>query len=205
MKVSRRQKELLRQRDEILRVAERVFSEQGFFTTKIRDIAREAEFGIGTIYKHFKSKDVILFTIIKNKFSQLLSYARNNITLENSPVRKLRALVFSHLQYFEDNKDIFRLLIAEHVSFEKELRKRFMREMRKNLKNYFSLFQEIYREGIEKGIFKEESDQNILNLCLALIGMLNFTSFYKLNNMPSDPLVDNGELILNVFLNGVKR
>ncbi len=205
MRLTRKKREFLRQRDEILSSAERVFSRQGFFTTTIQDIAESAEYGIGTIYKHFKSKEIIFFTIIKNKFNELLSFALDNIHRHESPEKKLRALIYSHLEFFDRNKDIFRLLGAEHISFEKDLRNKFIKEMRKNFISYFDIFYSIYMEGMRKGIFKKEGEHNIMNLCLALIGMLNFTSFYKLNNMPDEMLINNAALIFNLFLKGVKR
>ncbi len=205
MRLTRKKREFLRQRDEILSSAERVFSRQGFFTTTIQDIAESAEYGIGTIYKHFKSKEIIFFTIIKNKFTELLSFASDNIQRHNSPDKKLRALIYSHLEFFDRNKDIFRLLGAEHISFEKDLRHKFIKEMRKNFVSYFNIFHSIYREGMRKGIFKKEGKNDIMNLCLALIGILNFTSFYKLNNMPEEKLVNNANLIVNLFLKGVRR
>ncbi len=200
MKLSRKKRELLRQREEILSAAECVFSGKGFFTTKIQDIADKAEYGIGTIYKHFKSKEIIFFTIIKNKFAQLLTFAKNNIEKNESPDKKLRALIYSHLEFFDRNKDIFRLLGAEHISFEKDLRGKFIHEMRKNFISYYNIFSSIYKEGIRKGFFKMEKERDIMNLCLALIGMLNFTSFYKLNNMPDESLIENADLIFNLFL-----
>lgn len=203
--LTRKQREFLRQREEILSSAERVFSQQGFFTTKIQDIADAAEYGIGTIYKHFKSKDIIFFTIIKNKFTQFLSFARDNVKQYETPETKLRALIYSHLEFFDKNKDIFRLLSAEHISFEKDLRNKFVKEMRRNFISYFNIFSEIYKEGVRNRVFKKEDNKGIMNLCLALIGMLNFTSFYKLNNMPDESLVDNANLIFNLFLKGVKR
>jgi AcrR family transcriptional regulator len=205
MKLSRKQRELIKQREEILSVAERIFSEKGFYTTKMQDIARTAEYGVGTIYKHFKSKEIIFFTIIRNKFREFINDARKSVERETLPEAKLRSLIVSHLGFFEQNKEIFRLLTAEHVSFEKGLRSKFMKEMKKNFADYFNLFKSIYTEGVQSGVFKVETGDNVFHLCLALIGMLNFTSFYKLNNMPSDSLRDNAPLIFNLFLNGVKR
>lgn len=205
MKLTRRQREFLRQRDEILSAAERVFSQQGFFTTKIQDIADSAEYAIGTIYKHFKSKDIIFFTIIKNKFEQFLDFIKDNLQKHGAPDKKLRALIYSHLEFFDRNKDIFRLIAAEHISFEKDLREKFIKEMKNNFTSYLNIFSAIYKEGIRKEIFKKASEQEIMNLCLALIGMLNFTSFYKLNNMPDEVLINNANLIFNLFLRGVKK
>lgn len=202
---TRKERELIRQKEEILTAAERIFSEQGFFTTKIQDIAKEAEFGIGTIYKHFKNKEAIFFTLLKNKFNEMLTFAEENVNSQTNPEEKMKALIRSHLEFFEKNKKIFRLMFAEHISYEKELRTKFMKEMRHKFSTYFKIFNKIYTEGMKKGLFRGESEKNIFNLCIALIGMLNFTAFYKLNNMPDESLLDNADLILTVFMQGVKN
>lgn len=205
LKLPRKKRVAIQQKREILAAAERVFSEKGFFTTKIQDIAIEAEYGIGTIYKHFTSKDLIFFALIKNKFNEMIAYAEKNVQNQKSPINKLRALVYSHLEFFEKNKKIFRLLSAEHVSFEKNLRARFIKEMRRNFLVYFEIFYSIYTTGVQAGIFRSEKRQNLFYFCISLIGMINFTAFYKLNNTPEESLLDNATLIFDLFLKGVKK
>lgn len=205
LKLPRKRRELLRQKDEILSAAERVFSEKGFFTTNIQDVANEAEYGIGTIYKHFKNKEVIFFTIIKNKFNNLLAFVEENVQRQKNPKDKLKVLVYSHLEFFEKNKKIFRILSAEQLFFEKDLRAKIIKEMRRKFLDYFNIFYPIYKEGVRSGIFRKDNNSNLFFICITLIGMIDFTSFYKLNNTPDDSLLNNAPLIFNLFLKGVKR
>ncbi|RPJ04344.1 MAG: TetR/AcrR family transcriptional regulator, partial [Deltaproteobacteria bacterium] len=50
-KLPRREREKLRQRHEVLDVALRLFSEKGYHNVSMHEIAKEAEFAIGTLYK----------------------------------------------------------------------------------------------------------------------------------------------------------
>ena len=52
-KVSRKEREYRVYREEILSAAEKVFAAKGFFPITMSDIAREAEFGMGTLYAKF--------------------------------------------------------------------------------------------------------------------------------------------------------
>jgi hypothetical protein len=56
-RLPRRERENLRQRGEILDGALRLFSEKGYHNVSMHEIAKEAEFGIGTIYKFFANKE----------------------------------------------------------------------------------------------------------------------------------------------------
>ena len=52
----RRERGRLLQRREILDAALKLFSEKGYHNVSIHEIAKEAEFGIGTLYKFFANK-----------------------------------------------------------------------------------------------------------------------------------------------------
>ena len=52
-------------RGQVLRAAVKLFSENGYYTTTIQQIAREAGVSIGLIYQYFGDKDDILFLSLK--------------------------------------------------------------------------------------------------------------------------------------------
>ena len=56
----RRERERLRHRGEILAAARRVLRARGLAGMTIEEVAREAEFAVGSIYRHFRSKDELL-------------------------------------------------------------------------------------------------------------------------------------------------
>lgn len=63
----RRERERLRHRQEILDAALRVVAARGVEGVTVEHVAREAEFAVGSIYRHFRSKDELvteLFTLL---------------------------------------------------------------------------------------------------------------------------------------------
>ena len=52
-------------RGQVLRAAVKLFSEKGYYTTTIQQIAREAGVSIGLIYQYFGDKDDVLFLSLK--------------------------------------------------------------------------------------------------------------------------------------------
>ncbi|MEO0245016.1 MAG: TetR/AcrR family transcriptional regulator, partial [candidate division WOR-3 bacterium] len=52
-------------KDLILKKAEQIFFENGYYKTKIDDIAKSAKVAKGTIYLYFKSKEDLFISIIE--------------------------------------------------------------------------------------------------------------------------------------------
>ena len=52
-------------RQQIVSAATKLFSEQGYYSTTIQHIAREAGISVGLIYQYFRDKDDVLFLTLK--------------------------------------------------------------------------------------------------------------------------------------------
>jgi len=52
-------------REQIVRAAAKLFSEHGYYSTTIQDIAREADISVGLIYQYFRDKDDVLFLTLQ--------------------------------------------------------------------------------------------------------------------------------------------
>lgn len=64
-----------RNRDRVLKAARAVFSEHGR-EAQMQDIARRARVGVGTVYRHFPTKDALLEALIVDRFVALTADAR---------------------------------------------------------------------------------------------------------------------------------
>src|SRR5678815_1162048 len=77
-------------REAILRAATSVFAHNGYFNSKVADIAREAGVADGTVYLYFKSKEDILHSIFDRSVEEALDAARKQIEHVKDPREKLR-------------------------------------------------------------------------------------------------------------------
>jgi AcrR family transcriptional regulator len=64
-----------RNRERIIEAAKQVFSEQGI-DAQMDDVAARAGVGVGTVYRHFANKDVLLGELVKAKFESFTERAR---------------------------------------------------------------------------------------------------------------------------------
>jgi len=64
-----------RNRERILAAAKEAFGEQGA-DAQMDDVARRAGVGVGTVYRHFPNKDVLMGELVTEKFRSITENAR---------------------------------------------------------------------------------------------------------------------------------
>jgi AcrR family transcriptional regulator len=67
-----------RNRDRVLAAAREVFGEQGR-DAQVDDVARCATVGVGTVYRHFPTKEALLEALAVDAFERILAVARENL------------------------------------------------------------------------------------------------------------------------------
>src|SRR5215216_3276163 len=72
-----------RNRARILKAARAVFADQGVHS-QIDDVAKRAKVGVGTVYRHFPTKDVLLDAVVRERFEEIAGYAREALEREDA-------------------------------------------------------------------------------------------------------------------------
>lgn len=88
-------------RDEILRIAARIFAERGYVATTVREIAEEAGILSGSLYHHFASKSQIAEEIVLEFFGSLIHGYESALARVEDPVEVVEALVREAFQTVE--------------------------------------------------------------------------------------------------------
>src|ERR687891_1403236 len=81
----------------ILRAATRVFARNGYFNSKVADIARAANVADGTVYLYFKSKEEILHSIFDQNMAEAIADGRKRLQGVDDPRERLRSIAHMHL------------------------------------------------------------------------------------------------------------
>src|SRR5207244_5766631 len=90
----------------ILRAATRVFARNGYFNSKVADIARAADVADGTVYLYFKSKEEILHSIFDQTVAEAVASGRKLIKALSDPREKLRQIARLHLERLGADRDL---------------------------------------------------------------------------------------------------
>ncbi|MDI6796941.1 MAG: TetR/AcrR family transcriptional regulator, partial [Desulfatibacillaceae bacterium] len=59
-----------KRRQQILECAKKLFSINGYYSTQISDIIREADIARGTVYQYFSNKDDIFITLLEDYYQK---------------------------------------------------------------------------------------------------------------------------------------
>lgn len=201
-KVGRREREYLAHREEILSAAEKVFAAKGFFLTTMSDIAREAEFGTGTLYKYFRSKEELYFTLIDEKAEEINRLVKEELSQGNPAVERIKKALELQFEFFERNRDFFRIYISERNRFEWTVKDELGKGLHEKMVAYINILAEVMRQGIERNEFRSMSP---LDLAHALVGIVNSFVFEWMISRKPYPLISKVNTVLEIFLGGVKQ
>jgi AcrR family transcriptional regulator len=82
-----------RNREKVLAAARAVFAEQGV-DAQMDDVARRADVGVGTVYRHFPTKEALLNALTDELFAVVAVHTRTLLTLDDPWEAFKRALWF---------------------------------------------------------------------------------------------------------------
>jgi AcrR family transcriptional regulator len=71
-----------RNREAILAAAKKLFADEGL-DAQMPDIAKAAKVGVGTVYRHFPTKEDLIAALAEERFERLAEKAREGIAAEN--------------------------------------------------------------------------------------------------------------------------
>lgn len=86
-----------RNRERILESARAVFAEYGA-DAQIDDVARQAGVGVGTVYRHFETKEALLVELLREKFRLFAARAREALEQHGEPFAVLEDLLRRNAQ-----------------------------------------------------------------------------------------------------------
>jgi TetR/AcrR family transcriptional regulator, fatty acid metabolism regulator protein len=184
-------------REAILRAATRVFARNGYFNSKVADIAREADVADGTVYLYFKSKEEILHSIFDQNMAEAITAGRVLIEKISDPGEKLRRIAMLHLERLGADPDLA-------VVFQVELRgsTKFMREFSAaGFAEYLSLLRQTFEAGQRSGVFRKELNAKLVSKIL--FGALDEMATNWIISKRKYKLEPMAEVVMDVFLNGV--
>jgi AcrR family transcriptional regulator len=152
--IGRREREHLAHREDILRAAEKVFAAKGFFQTTMSEIAQAAEFGTGTLYKYFKSKEDLYFTLIDEKTDKINRLVRDELSRKNSAIERIKNVLILELEFIERNRDFFRIYTSEGSRFEWSIKDDCGKKVHDKMVDYIHLLAQVLKQGMKVGELK---------------------------------------------------
>ncbi len=154
-------------RERILKAAIKVFAKNGFYATRVSEIAKAAGVADGTIYLYFKNKDDVLITIFEEGIEQLLAILRRVAESNDAFEDRIRRIIELQLGLLEEQRDL-----AEVITVNLRQSSRLLKQYAAPLfMQYIEVIAGVIRDGQKEGAFR--SDLNPRVVARSLFGALD--------------------------------
>lgn len=182
----------------IIQAAIKIFARNGFFNSRISEIAKEANVADGTIYLYFNNKYDILISLFEEEMEKIIADMREELAKEENPLKQLEVFAQVHLRIVEENREL-----AEVLQVEIRQSSKFMTEYRnKKFAEYVNIISSIIKKGQEQGLIRKDVMPGIAKR--AFFGALDEMSrFWILSPQKKYSIHTAAKQISDFFIRGI--
>jgi AcrR family transcriptional regulator len=174
-----------------------LFSEKGYPTTSMRDIADAVGLLAGSLYVHISSKEDLLFEITDEGVAKFLAACDPPGAAEEPPPDRLRNAIAAYIRVAGEDPAETRVTLRQWRYLTGEKRA----TVKAKRREFEALFRHIVQDGIDAGTFSRSID--LRAVVLMIIGALNWAPEWAGSNGSYSPdLV--AEEFSNLVLGGLR-
>jgi TetR/AcrR family transcriptional regulator len=196
----RREREKLRQREELLAAALDLFSEKGYHNVSMHQIAQRAEFAVGTVYKFFKNKEELYKALITAKVAEYHRILKETLDQEKDIPSLLQDYVAAKAAVLVGGAATLRLYFAETRGASFNIKAGLDRDIRKLYDEVVARLASVLAAGVKKKVFRKLDPYQ---MAMALEGITNAFLFGWLEDPQRHPYEANIPTMIDMFFLGV--
>lgn len=185
-------------RENILKIAQDIFSKYGYKKTTLDDIANAVRKGKSSLYYYFKSKEDLFQAVIMKEVDLLAKELDRVINRNTEPVDKLRDYMLTKINTFRNLANFYHALENDvtAITFINDVKLRYEQDE-------IRLIKRILIEGVRKGEF-EIYDFNLaaIGITMAIKGLEMPLSAGSYGNLNLERSVD---VILKIICYGIMK
>ena len=161
-------------RDQILDAARKLFLERGYASTRMEDIARDADLAIGTLYLYFENKNEIYASLCEDGLAILDNLFAKAAKEGKDCWEKMEALAKVNLRFYRKYRNYYDIIAFVFVGLKPEDLSAVLRDKIVNrISAILNHLEEIIREGMEAGDLRPgDVEETALILWSAVLGMV---------------------------------
>ena len=170
---------------------------EGLESVTMDRVAQEAGIAKGTVYLHYRDKQELLDEVKESALAPMIAKIDDVFASDLPPDRKLANYALRYLAYFDERRDLFRILLYER----EVVRVHGSRYQGDRYRHLVDQTTRAIREGIRKGIFRDINARSVAAMFVdANVAIMN----QRLLNEKPAPVEEDAKLISELFLRGLK-
>ncbi len=200
--LSRKERDQLRRREDFLNAAEELFAEKGYHSTTMEDIAREAGYGTGTIYLYFKNKEELYDALFESNLADHAHFIESRVKAEPNPANKIQALIRARIDFFDQHKRFFRILLAEWSTGGSSLNRKTHERMETMYKDHLNFVTQVLSQAMRAGIIRKKDPEH---LATAMSGMISFLLAEWIKKQSKKSIDQIGDFVMDLLMKGLEK
>jgi len=200
-KLSRREREKLRQRQEMLSAALDLFAEKGYHNVSMHQIAEKAEFAIGTLYNVFQNKEDLYKALVLEECDSFEAALVKAIETPEDEIEKLRNYVRTKGDKCRSNLPFIRLFLAESKGASFNIRAGLDEALRKRYYAFLERLASVFESGIRNKRIRGIAPP--YHLAVALDSVVDAFLLLWIEAPEQHPYPENPDVILDIFFKGL--
>jgi len=181
-------------REELTRIAARLFAERGYQGTSLADLAEELGVQKPSLYHHIASKEDLLWEVAWEG-AEAFHAALDAVPAELPAAERIRLALRSHLAVVGTQLDVATVFVREWRHLEGERRERFVAERRR----YEERVRDLFRDGVEGSELR--TDLDVQTATLLFLSAANWAYTWLRPGADTDELADR---LYAVLLDGMR-
>jgi AcrR family transcriptional regulator len=204
----RKEREKNSRRRHIQESAKKLFLINGFRSTTMEDIAREAELSTGAIYQYFKSKDELYASMNLGSLQHTIDQVENIYKDKRlSPEKKILKIKDILYRIFLNDPTLLRVIF--HVQLEDTLgtlNEKVLNQLNEAGRKMMNLLASVYEEGIKTGTFSKGHGLAHADIMWGTFaGLMMWEEAKRRINPNKDFLKPTLNRAFEIFCRGIKR
>jgi AcrR family transcriptional regulator len=184
-------------RQSIQQAVIRLMCREGLKSVTMDRVAQEVGIAKGTVYLHYRDKQQLLDEVKESALAPMIAKVDEVFACQSSPERKLQAYSLRYLAYFDERRELFRILLYER----EVVRVHGSRFRGDRYKHLVEEVAKVIDEVMRSGSFRRVDTQNVAAMFVeSNFAMLN----QRLLTEKPGPVEDDAETISDLFIRGLR-
>ncbi len=181
-------------RDQITKMATKIFAEKGYHAGTLDDVARKLDVTRASLYYHVKNKEELLKGICNNFMGVALKNSKEILKSDLSTREKLQEYIRGQVIAAATRKELCIVLFEQANA----LNSRTLKKLKRQMRDFDQVLIEILEEGVKEGIFKI-NDTRLASFLILGACFWTYHWFYSGGRLTPEQIADE---VITLFENG---